>query len=433
MSNNRGKITVDGDWKIEYYRNHAVGTSSTAYKKAVIVIHGNRRNADLYYEHALTAVQLQGEADSTLIIAPSFQKREDNPPSNCLYWTHQGWKIGENAVNGTNTSSFAVIDTILAKIKDNFPEVGLVTLCGHSAGGQFVQRYAGIGKGIASAPFKMRYVVANPSSYTYLSSDRPKATTGCDGYNNYKFGTADLPGVLPYMDITVETMKQRLLNRPVCVLLGTNDNRDSGGLDTGCEANTQGANRLERGRYYFDHIKGLDLQANHFLADVEGVGHDAGDMFKSVPGREALLWDVFAKGGGNGGAIPSSGTSGSAEFSVTVNESGTVKNARVVLDLNHTYDKDLEISLTSPDGKTVILTNRFGGDKDNFTRTVFDDSANQSISNGSAPFTGRFKPCGSLSDFNGIAAQGTWKLKVTDHAHRDVGKMNDWNLLLEFE
>jgi hypothetical protein len=53
---------------------------------------------------------------------------------------------------------------------------------------QLVQRYALMGadapKGIA-----MRYLVANPSSFAYLTEDRPVPNKkGCKGFNDWKFG-----------------------------------------------------------------------------------------------------------------------------------------------------------------------------------------------------------------------------------------------------
>jgi hypothetical protein len=84
----------------------------------------------------------------------------------------------------------------------------------------------------------------------------------------------------------------------------------------------------------------------------------------------------------------------------------------------------MQISLTSPAGRTVELFDREGGSGDNLTNTVFDDEAQTSISGAGAPFTGSFKPSpGALSEFDGTPAAGTWTLTVTDVADPDAGQV----------
>ena len=69
----------------------------------------------------------------------------------------------------------------------------------------------------------------------------------------------------------------------------------------------------------------------------------------------------------------------------------------------------------------MVLSNRRGGTGNNFWVTVFDDEAATPVSTGQAPFTGSFRPDGSLSVFDGKNARGTWKLSVEDRAARDAG------------
>src|SRR4051812_7920219 len=54
----------------------------------------------------------------------------------------------------------------------------------------------------------------------------------------------------------------------------------------------------------------------------------------------------------------------------------------VKINLTHTYDEDLRIKLQSPDGNVFVLTSSIGGDGDDYTNTIFSDTANVSISNG---------------------------------------------------
>ncbi|MBM2840491.1 MAG: hemagluttinin repeat-containing protein, partial [Bacteroidetes bacterium] len=104
----------------------------------------------------------------------------------------------------------------------------------------------------------------------------------------------------------------------------------------------------------------------------------------------------------------------------------------------HTWDEDLDIFLIGPDGTTVELTSDNGGNGDNYgsacgTRTVFDDAAATSITAGTAPFVGTFRPEGSLAAFNGksgAAANGTWTLRITDDVGADVGTLQCWGITL---
>src|SRR6202044_3234373 len=99
----------------------------------------------------LRAIQNAGAAgQGTLLIGPQFLESVDAQahqlPGNVLRWTGNEWMGGENAENAS-ISSYEVVDVLLAKLGDRrtFPNLKLVVLAGHSAGGQFVQRYAAVG------------------------------------------------------------------------------------------------------------------------------------------------------------------------------------------------------------------------------------------------------------------------------------------------
>ncbi|MFP4459029.1 MAG: tail fiber domain-containing protein [Candidatus Zixiibacteriota bacterium] len=94
-------------------------------------------------------------------------------------------------------------------------------------------------------------------------------------------------------------------------------------------------------------------------------------------------------------------------------------------------DVDIEVSFSHPNTgelkfyvehgtKWAMLSSFNGGTGENFLNTVFDDEADESITSGSAPFTGRFRPESSLSEFDGEDPNGDWVLKactVTDYGH----------------
>ena len=105
---------------------------------------------------------------------------------------------------------------------------------------------------------------------------------------------------------------------------------------------------------------------------------------------------------------------------------GAVKDINVKVNISHTRVATLNVSLIGPDGTTINLSSDNGGSGSNFINTVFDDEANTSITNGTAPFTGSFKPEEPLSTFDVKTATGNWILKIEDDAVSQVGELQNW-------
>ena len=91
---------------------------------------------------------------------------------------------------------------------------------------------------------------------------------------------------------------------------------------------------------------------------------------------------------------------------------------------------DLDLFLIGPDGTSVELSSDNGGSGNNFTDTLFDDDAETSVTDGSAPFTGSFRPEQPLADLNGRPGSGDWIFKVIDDAGIDTGSIESWQLQL---
>ncbi|MEJ5165657.1 MAG: proprotein convertase P-domain-containing protein [Thermoanaerobaculia bacterium] len=127
-------------------------------------------------------------------------------------------------------------------------------------------------------------------------------------------------------------------------------------------------------------------------------------------------------------AIPDPGTVTSV---INVPDNKIIQKVIVTIEnITHTYDADLDIYLIAPDGTRVELSTDNGSSGDNYINTVFDDEATTSITAGTPPFTGTFKPEGSLSTLIGKNAQGQWKLEVSDDYSIDSGTLNSWSLTL---
>lgn len=82
------------------------------------------------------------------------------------------WRGGGDA-NGTELSSFDVVDALFAKLSDRtlFPNLKRIALVGFSAGGQFVGRYVAVGKGEVGPGIELRYVAMAPSTFLIPNND----------------------------------------------------------------------------------------------------------------------------------------------------------------------------------------------------------------------------------------------------------------------
>jgi subtilisin-like proprotein convertase family protein len=105
-----------------------------------------------------------------------------------------------------------------------------------------------------------------------------------------------------------------------------------------------------------------------------------------------------------------------------------VEDVNISLNVSHTFDSDLKLTLIAPNGTAVTLASGVGGGGDNFTNTTFDDEALTPIGAGAPPFTGSFIPQSPLSAFDGGVVDGTWTLRIDDTVGGDSGTLNSWSL-----
>ncbi|UCE49646.1 MAG: proprotein convertase P-domain-containing protein, partial [Phycisphaerales bacterium] len=125
-------------------------------------------------------------------------------------------------------------------------------------------------------------------------------------------------------------------------------------------------------------------------------------------------------------------TLGRTTSTLTVNDSVTIDDLNVELDITMPGNNaDLNVFLTSPDGKQVKLFDDVGFQEHHFKNTILDDEASKSITGGSGPFTGIFKPEGRLSDFDGRDTAGTWQLKIEDDYRGGTGTLNAWRIVVQ--
>ena len=120
-----------------------------------------------------------------------------------------------------------------------------------------------------------------------------------------------------------------------------------------------------------------------------------------------------------------------ATSQITINENINIKDLDVALNISHTNRADLLITIKSPWGQIVTLSNRRGGTGDHFSNTLFDDSATLSIASLSSTGNGggSYRPESPLGIFNGKSAKGIWTITVEDRATGNTGTSNSWKLI----
>src|ERR1035437_6070314 len=311
------------------YRTYPLDVPNPQITRALIVIHGAQRDADNYFRTALAAAFLGGALDDTLVIAPRLASRTTSPPPppppasrggalddtlviaprlasstgscrdqlapNEVSWSCTGdsWRSGGTATNHEKLTSFDFTDEILRKLakKDVFPNLKAIVVSGHSAGGQYVDRYAMANTVHDNLGVPVTYVVSNPSSYAYLDTTRPHAdgsdfrafTDGrnCTTFNQWPYGLEHRTGGYTARQ-TDDQLKKQLAARPVTYLLGEIDILPLGGFDASCPAMAQGPTRLARGQAFSKYVN-QKFGARHVLTVIPLCGHNARCMFTAEP------------------------------------------------------------------------------------------------------------------------------------------------------
>jgi hypothetical protein len=283
------------------HASRSLGAAPRDVERLLIVVHGALRDSGRYLGHAVAAAQHSGT--STLVIAPQFLADVDRaaragPPVGALYWDVEGWKGGQPALGPAAISSFAAMDSLLLQLTGPGVLAGgrnpVVVIAGNSAGGQYVNRYAAVGRApdaLAQRGIPVRFIIANPSTYLYFDAERPVAVPDSAHVNRWRYGFEAAPA---YVGTGPQQSLERYLARDVTIVLGAGDNdRAALLLEVSPPAMAQGANRLERGIYYDAHVRRLAraarLAARHRLIQLTGIGHSARDILTAEPTRDAMF------------------------------------------------------------------------------------------------------------------------------------------------
>src|SRR2546421_8448267 len=132
------------------YRTYSLDAKNDRVTRALIVVHGQGRDADNYFRTALAATFLAGAFEDTIVIAPRFASNSgtgcrDPLAPNEVNWSCSGdsWRSGGVSISNKELTSYDFMDEILRQLsrKAVFPNLKGIVLTGHSAGGQYVTRY----------------------------------------------------------------------------------------------------------------------------------------------------------------------------------------------------------------------------------------------------------------------------------------------------
>ncbi len=279
--------------QIPYYRNSPLGGNKNYNRtRAIVAIHGAARDAYFYHD-IIMGLPIDAK---TLVISPQFLVKEDvdafGLSNKNVYWTPDYWKNGHKSESFPRVSSFLILDQILLSLKRLNPNLKQIVIVGHSAGGQFVNRYAA-GNQVEQQlrGTKIRYIISNPSTYMYFDNKRFYDPSKCTGYNTYKYGLAGVENHSYMSKAGAVNIQKQYKEREVIYLLGGDDTVADSNFENSCKDQVQGENRLQRGILYFSHtIIHFGIRpSNHRFVIVPGIGHSPSLLYPSECGKKFIL------------------------------------------------------------------------------------------------------------------------------------------------
>ena len=296
-------------FNLPYVSNKSLLEADPAVDRVVFVLPGSDRDANFVFNNGFQALKTLPVSENVLLISPQFLSEEDadSAQDNCIRWRGSDWSAGLDSKSPSQISSFEVLNEFILALLDtgHFPNVRTLVVAGHSAGGQFVNRFAAGSKplqdGLSGRKIAVLFVISNPSSYLYFDEKRPKNAVESlfvapdpklyPKYDNYRYG---LKALSRYMqNVGRENIKKYYKTANIRYLLGGSDTDENHkDLSKTPGAMSQGRQRLERGLLYYAYT--LEFfnnanRANHILKVVPGVGHSSKGIFNSQEGKEALF------------------------------------------------------------------------------------------------------------------------------------------------
>ncbi len=106
----------------------------------------------------------------------------------------------------------------------------------------------------------------------------------------------------------------------------------------------------------------------------------------------------------------------------------------ICLNIDHTNLIDVVTYLRAPNGTLLELTSNNGLTGDNYTQTCFSPVATNSVTTGTAPFSGDWLPEGDFNNLIGAPSNGAWTLLVSDqYPGFESGVLLNWSITFSLE
>jgi pimeloyl-ACP methyl ester carboxylesterase len=269
------------------YSTYSLTTPNPSIHRALIMIHGALRNPDHYFRTATGAAFLAGALGDTLVIAPGFRSADgechDKLEPGEVGWGCETWRSGGASPDRPQLTSFQLLDTILKRLADRkvFPNLTVIVVAGHSAGGQVVARYQMVNRVHETLGVPVTYVVANPSSYAWPAPTRALpvddgapaeaalAWKSEEPHTHFTYGLPDTAKAPDYnrwpygfegraagyaTGESDDQLKAQLVSRPTTYLYGQVDVLPLGGFDDTPNAMAQGPTRRARGEAFVNFV-----------------------------------------------------------------------------------------------------------------------------------------------------------------------------------
>jgi hypothetical protein len=300
IAESEATFSVGDNLVLRGYSNRRWIVQPTTVKHAIVMIHGVLRNPDNYYLPAKLVLERKALFTTVALISVGFDDRASAPkniPRLALFdshWKHGGFGGLKPADPNNKLSSFHAMDRILVDLTRTYPQLRRITLIGHSAGAQFVDRYSVLSPIAVMTPkVAFRFVALAPSSVLYPSELRPdvrkgetpsfSAPVGSGDYNEYPYGLGSAPLLERLVGNRVgerARLIDKLLDRNIIFAVGTEDTTPAY-LDRSSSANAQGPNRYLRLKYFVEFMKTKYHSTSNRLLPIIGVGHSSQKLIRS--------------------------------------------------------------------------------------------------------------------------------------------------------
>lgn len=224
----------------------------------VFVFEGGDRG----YRYLLDAWQEEAEREGFMLFIPHFGLKAyplaDYQEAGVMDATHTVPNAPEKITPVLVDKLFEYIRQCTGSLRKGY------SMYGHSAGGQFVQRFMLF----HDSPYVEKAIIGSPGWYTFPDSAQA-----------YPYGTAGVPY------ISQERIK-KYLSKPIVLQLALGDTIRESFLRKTPEAERQGRNRVERGRNFWSYIHRLAAsrgwECNWRKIEEPGIGHESVPMGKQA-------------------------------------------------------------------------------------------------------------------------------------------------------